>query len=242
MRARLLKPGFFSNEALGQLPPACRLLFEGLWCLADREGRLEDRPARIRVEVFPYDRRFDVDTMLTRLAETSLVVRYAINGKNCIWLPTFSQHQKCHPNEAKSALPCCPLEKTVHKMSGGDNPGTLGRNSMSDAMSPMPDVGTLVDHPDSDITPMSDQGLPMVDQGSTKVAGKKSGIGSSSVRKAVSKAEAVSSPLPPSDDPAALTLDYEGDIHFEEEGDDPETLEQDLNALFPEGWRARARA
>ena len=49
-------------------------------------------------------------------------------------------------------------------------------------------------------------------------------------------------PPTPSDDPAALTLDYEGDIHFEEEGDDPETLEQDLNALFPEGWKVKAHA
>jgi hypothetical protein len=204
MRARLLKPGFFSNEALGQLPPACRLLFGGLWCLADREGRLEDRPARIRVEVFPYDRRFDVAAMLVRLAETGLIIRYAVNGKTYIWLPTFSQHQKCHPNEAKSTLPACPL----------DSP------NMS----------------------KQDQGVPMVDQGSAKVTGKKSGIGSSSVRKAVSKAEAVSSPLPPSDDPAALTMDYEGDIHFEEEGDDPETLEQDLSTLFPEGWKVKAHA
>jgi len=202
MRARLLKPGFFSNEALGHLPPVCRLLFEGLWCLADREGRLEDRPARIRVEIFPYDRRFDVDAMLVRLAETGLIVRYAINGKSCVWLPTFSQHQKCHPNEAKSTLPTCPL----------DSPNTL----------------------------KPDQGLPMVDQGDTKVAGKKSGIGSSSVRKAVSKAEAVSSPLPPSDDPAALTMDHEGEIRMEDKEYDPETLEQDLNTLFPEGWKVRA--
>lgn len=49
-------------------------------------------------------------------------------------------------------------------------------------------------------------------------------------------------PPTPSDDPAALTLDYEGDIHFEEEGDDPETLEQDLDALFPEGWKVKAHA
>jgi hypothetical protein len=32
-----------------------RLLFTGLWCLADREGRLEDRPAEIKAEIFSYD-------------------------------------------------------------------------------------------------------------------------------------------------------------------------------------------
>ena len=44
MRTRLLKPGFFMNEELARLPVRARLLFAGLWCLADREGRLEDRP------------------------------------------------------------------------------------------------------------------------------------------------------------------------------------------------------
>src|SRR5262245_4448792 len=57
-RARLLKPGFFTNEDLVELPPAARLLFAGLWTLADREGRLEDRPKRIKLAVLPYD---DVD-------------------------------------------------------------------------------------------------------------------------------------------------------------------------------------
>lgn len=191
MRARLLKPGFFSNEALGQLPPVCRLLFEGLWCLADREGRLEDRPARIRVEVFPYDRHFGVDAMLGRLAEAGLIIRYAVNGKACIWLPTFSQHQKCHPNEAKSTLPSCPL--------------------------------------DSPNMPKQDQGSPMVDQGATKVAGKKSGkrsgIGSSSVSKAV-----------PPPTPSV------GGGAFEDDEDDPEALKKQLDGLFPGGWKTRNHA
>ena len=46
-RARNIKPGFFANENLAECDPLARLLFAGLWCLADREGRLEDRPKRI---------------------------------------------------------------------------------------------------------------------------------------------------------------------------------------------------
>ena len=34
---------------------SARLLFVGLWTIADRNGRLEDRPKRIRAELFPYD-------------------------------------------------------------------------------------------------------------------------------------------------------------------------------------------
>ena len=49
-RARNIKPGFFLNEELGVLPPLVRILFAGLWCIADRDGRLEDRPKRIKME------------------------------------------------------------------------------------------------------------------------------------------------------------------------------------------------
>ena len=39
-RARILKPGFFANELLADINPYGRLLFAGLWTLADREGTL----------------------------------------------------------------------------------------------------------------------------------------------------------------------------------------------------------
>ena len=48
-RSRNIKPGFFKNEDLLDLPYEYRLLFVGLWTLADREGYLEDRPKRIRM-------------------------------------------------------------------------------------------------------------------------------------------------------------------------------------------------
>ena len=43
-RARNIKPGFFRNADLVEMPIEARLLFIGLWTLADRSGRLEDRP------------------------------------------------------------------------------------------------------------------------------------------------------------------------------------------------------
>ena len=62
-RARNIKPSFFTNEDLVELPFEDRLLFIGLWTLADREGRLEDRPKRIKMAVFPAD-NVDVDAQV----------------------------------------------------------------------------------------------------------------------------------------------------------------------------------
>lgn len=55
MRARNIKPGFFKNEDISECSPSARLLFIGLWMLADREGRLEYRPKRWKGELFPYE-------------------------------------------------------------------------------------------------------------------------------------------------------------------------------------------
>ena len=70
-RIRYLKPEFFSDEDLARLPHSTRLTFAGLWCWADREGRLEDRPEFLKAMIFPYpgDSRVDMEKELSRLAE-----------------------------------------------------------------------------------------------------------------------------------------------------------------------------
>jgi hypothetical protein len=113
MRSRSIKPGLFKNEDLASLPIAARMLFVGLWCLADREGRLEDRPKRIKAELFPYD-NLNVEDLLDKLESKGFLVRYTSSqslpdGKGteqkCIVIPKFKCHQNPHKNEAPSVLP-----------------------------------------------------------------------------------------------------------------------------------------
>lgn len=106
-RARNIKPGFFKNETLAELPMAYRLLFIGLWIIADREGRLEDRPKRIRMEIFPAD-DVDCDAGLQALVDAGMVRRYEVEGNKFIDIPSFLQHQKPHPREVPSTIPPCP--------------------------------------------------------------------------------------------------------------------------------------
>lgn len=101
----MIKPSFFANEQLGGLEPYARLIFIGLWCLADRRGRLEDRPLRIRAEVLPYDAHADVDDSLNQLAEAGLIQRYAAAGDRFIQVLKFEQHQYPHRNEIESRIP-----------------------------------------------------------------------------------------------------------------------------------------
>lgn len=104
-RARNIKPGFFKNEILGAADPLYSLLFEGLWVLADREGRLEDRPMRIKGEIFAYRDGLDMDGMLDWLADNEFIKRYTSKGKKCILVLGFSKHQNPHKNETESELP-----------------------------------------------------------------------------------------------------------------------------------------
>src|SRR5574343_132183 len=111
MRARNIKPGFFDNEYLAGCDPLERLLFIGLWCAADRAGRLEDRPMRLKKQLLGYD-NCDCDALLTQLATHGnedgglpFITRYAVDGKNFIQSNNFSKHQCPHMREQESTIP-----------------------------------------------------------------------------------------------------------------------------------------
>ncbi|OEC42540.1 hypothetical protein A7D27_11720 [Pseudomonas sp. 1D4] len=103
-RARNIKPGFFENELLAELGAFDRLLFLGLWTLADREGRLEDRPKRIKIKLFPGD-DYDVERGLEALAGKGFISRYQVEGYAVVEVCNFLKHQKPHGTEKDSTLP-----------------------------------------------------------------------------------------------------------------------------------------
>jgi len=105
MRSRNIKPGFFKNELLAELPYETRLLFIGLWTMADREGRLEDRSKRIWVELFPYDGNLDVEAMLDQLKAKGFISRYEVKGFRYIEVCNFIKHQDPHYREKASEIP-----------------------------------------------------------------------------------------------------------------------------------------
>lgn len=103
-RIRTIKPDFFLHEGIAELHPLTRLLFVGLWTLADRKGRMEDRPRRIKAAVLPYDDA-DIEQHLDALVVAGFIVRYEANGQNYIAIPAFEKHQHCHVKEQDSTIP-----------------------------------------------------------------------------------------------------------------------------------------
>ena len=136
MRSRNIKPGFFQNESLVELLPEARLLFIGLWLMADREGRLEDRPKKIKMQVFPAD-PWDVEPMLNDLAEQNLIVRYAVDSEDYICIPAWDKHQNPHVKERASTIPAPDLHQTSHEITETDRADSL----IPDSLNPPPTGG-----------------------------------------------------------------------------------------------------
>lgn len=109
-RIRTFKIDFFQDRDLCGFPYEYRLLFLGLWPLADREGRLEDNPIIIKAHLFPYD-SVDVELILETLAQPKrkggppFIHRYAANGKEYIQIVNFTRHQRPHHTEKQSEIP-----------------------------------------------------------------------------------------------------------------------------------------
>lgn len=109
------------------------MLFIGLWMIADREGRLEYRPKRIKMQIFPAD-TIDVVPLIDGLIREDLIVPYEVGGTEYLWLPTFLKHQRPHVREQESQLPPCPQEKAQPRHDLGD--AEEGARHGQDALNP----------------------------------------------------------------------------------------------------------
>lgn len=92
------------DEALSEVSLAAHFLLSGLWMLADREGRLEERPRFIKANVFPY-REVDVVPLLSELCAVRRIARYEVDGVAYIEVTNWARDQRPHVREAASTYP-----------------------------------------------------------------------------------------------------------------------------------------
>lgn len=110
-RIRSIKPEFFTSLDVARLPMRARLTWIGLWTMLDDEGRGDDDARLVRAAVWPLDDDIttaDVEADLAALAEAGHLVRYSVDGRRFLAVPTFTDHQ--HPNRPKpSKYPAPPV-------------------------------------------------------------------------------------------------------------------------------------
>lgn len=97
-RSRTIKPGFFENDALAALDPLARLLFAGMWCWADRNGRLEYRPKKLKGYILRFD-DCDIEALCDQLERAGFIKRYFYGDRAFVQVVNFTSHQKPHPKE-----------------------------------------------------------------------------------------------------------------------------------------------
>ncbi|MEW9570538.1 hypothetical protein ABQJ54_02100 [Rhodanobacter sp. Si-c] len=137
-RSRNIKPGFFKNEVLVELPYEYRLLFVGLWTIADRQGRFEDRPARIKMEVFPGD-NVDVEAGLQALHDKGFILRYSAEGERYCQVLAWDKHQTPHVKEAQSTIPAPDKHSARIVQAPGKNHASTAFSGTSPSDSLIPD-------------------------------------------------------------------------------------------------------
>ena len=146
-RSRNVKPGYFTNEDLADCGIYAHLLFAGLWTIADRKGRLEDRPRRIKIQLMPfYD--VTVEELLLALVQRGFIQRYTHAGNNYIQIINFHKHQNPHIKEHDSTIPAPDLHCACTGISS---------ISPADSLNPLTDSLTTTLSDKSDVSPLANK-------------------------------------------------------------------------------------
>ena len=123
-RARNIKPAFFTNDELSELPPLARLLFIGLWTIADYKGCFEYKPKRLKVQLLPYD-DCDIEQLVSALDKSRFISIYSVQGQTYGKVLNFNKHQNPHKNEKEkgSDIPDIELRDDVDGINSIKNNG-----------------------------------------------------------------------------------------------------------------------
>lgn len=108
-RIRSIKPEYWADQDLAeQVSRDARLLYIGLWNLADEHSRLRGDPRYIKGQLFPYDDDLgpsEISALLDTLNLAGKLVQYRTSTGTFIFLPKLSKNQRLEPEKVPTKLP-----------------------------------------------------------------------------------------------------------------------------------------
>lgn len=136
-RIRTIKPTFFRSRAVRRLSSNdVRIVWVGLWPLADDHGRLLDEPDQLAGDLWALELTAEqIDAALTELHDAGRVHRYEVDGERFIQVTNWHDHQKINrPND--SEIPPAPLtDESVNAhgalIGGREGKGKEGRGGLT---------------------------------------------------------------------------------------------------------------
>jgi uncharacterized phage protein (TIGR02220 family) len=102
-RIRSIKPDFWTDEKIVELPYEVRLFFIGSWNFADDSGNLQRSAKKLKMQVFPAD-VIDCEPLIQTLIDAGLFIEYSVNGETFIHIKGFKEHQVVN-RPSKSSIP-----------------------------------------------------------------------------------------------------------------------------------------
>lgn len=96
-RKRMIDPSIWINEDFGTLTNLAKLVFIGLFSIADDEGRGKSSPAYIKAVLFPYNddlRVADIEKALLEISSKMSVIFYSCDENKYYTLTSWNKWQK----------------------------------------------------------------------------------------------------------------------------------------------------
>lgn len=104
-RKRMIDPTIWQSEDFGRLSTLAKIVFIGLFSLADDEGRGRCNPVYLKSTLFPYEeniRSTDIDKTLSEISSNMSVVLYSCDGSSYYSLLSWDTFQKIdRPSQSK---------------------------------------------------------------------------------------------------------------------------------------------
>lgn len=104
-RKRMIDPNIWQSEDFSRLSTLGKLVFIGLFSLADDEGRGRCNPVYLKSTLFPYEegiRSADIDKTLSEISSNMSVIFYSCDGSSYYSLYNWNIWQKIdRPSESK---------------------------------------------------------------------------------------------------------------------------------------------
>lgn len=104
-RKRMIDPSIWQSEDFSKLSTLAKLVFIGLFSLADDEGRGRCNPVYLKSTLFPYEediRSADIDKTLSEISSNMSVIFYTCDGSSYYSLYNWNTWQKIDkPSQSK---------------------------------------------------------------------------------------------------------------------------------------------
>lgn len=102
-RIRTIKPDFWTDEKIVELPIEARLFFIGSWNFADDFGNIQRSPKKLKMQIFPAD-AIDCEPIIQSLIAHGLFIEYDVDGEKYLHIKGFKAHQVIN-RPSKTGLP-----------------------------------------------------------------------------------------------------------------------------------------